>query len=188
MANSILSSIFSAANFTAVDSDSGFTLWPSIKVIEVEIGVRSATSDEPLSVVQYVNQTVSQSLQEADVQASKIILPSNIRVTAIASDLSTLESIISSFANTQLTIDITSKSVISSSMVVVDLEIEQTPRMISAARLVMELQQAIPPSSPSFDPSQTADQNTYGVRIQTLPSATTTIASLYSSVTSFFGV
>lgn len=187
MPNSILSSIFSTAKFTATDSDTGFTLWPNMKVVEVEIANRSANSDQPMSIEQYSNDTVYQQLKDADVATGKIIMPAALRVSAIAPDLSTLEAIIASFANTQLTIDITSKSVISSSMAVVSLEVEQTPKMLTASRVVIEMEQTLPPQPGGFDPEQSGDQNTYGVRIQTLPSVTTTITSLYSRVSSLFG-
>lgn len=189
MPGSILSSLFSKAQFSATDSDTGYTLWSNLKIVDVEVNAASANSDEPMGITQYQNDAAFNSLKNLDLTNNKIIQPSCIRITAIAPDLSTLEAVIAAFAKTTLTIDVSSKSVVSSSMVLSRVEIEQSPKMLSASRVMMELEQAVlPTDTGTFDPLNPGDQNTSGIRIQSLPSVTQTAQALFTKVRTFTGL
>ena len=189
MPNSILSSLFGKAQFTANDSDTGYTLWTNLKITDVEIDASSANSDAPMGVVQFQNDQTFTDLKNIDLSNNKILQPARIRISAIAPDLSTLESVIAAFADVTLTIDVSSKSVVSSRMVLAHVEIEQSPKMLSASRVMMELEQAAPVSTASdYDPTQPADQNTTGIRIQSLPSVSETAAALFQKVRTFTGL
>lgn len=99
MSNSILSSLFSKATFTAKSEISNTPVWQGLKIISVEIGVSAAESEQPLGINQESENAVLISLNQDDIKATKILQPSVIKITGICPDLSTTENVISMFAN-----------------------------------------------------------------------------------------
>ena len=70
-------------------------------------------------------------------------------------------------------------------MTLTTVEIDQTPEMLSAAKITLELERAAPPIPVTYSPAQAADQPTLGVRLQTLTSSlTSTATTLYNKVSS----
>jgi hypothetical protein len=170
--------------------DTGYYVWSDLKIISIEIDSESAVIAAPMSDVQLSAGSVYVDLLKQDIQASKVVRPVKIRVTGIAPDTSTLEGLLTSFNDVSALFTITSKSVISDSMCIVNVEIEQSPEMLNGARVVIELEQVIVDSeSGGFSPLQMADKPVSGVRIQSLPTAglSASVQSLYNTVTTKIG-
>lgn len=185
MANSILSSLLGKTTFAAINELTNFQCWTNLQIVDVEIDAESANTDYPLSTTQYSPSGTYVSLTAADIQSIKVIRPTKMRITGICPDISTIESVLTTFANAQFTVAITTKGLTAVSMAVLTVEIEQTPEMLSAARMVIELERATPPVAVTYAPAQAADQPTLGVRLQTLAaSATATVTSVYNKVSS----
>lgn len=168
MSNSILSSLFSKATFTAKSEISNTPVWQGLKIISVEIGVSAAESEQPLGINQESENAVLISLNQDDIKATKILQPSVIKITGICPDLSTTENVISMFANPQQTLTITSKGVMAVNMAVTSIEVVQESEMISASRVEITLEQSIMPmSASSWNPSQPADANALPITTRT---------------------
>jgi len=159
-------------------------LWSNLKIISAEVDQESSNSAHPMDVQQLANQQVVDQLLAIDISTTKIIRPTHMRVEAIAPDIDTLEGVIATFADATATIDIISKGVVCYSMAMVTLVVEQTPRMLSAAKLLISLEQSVPPGISSWDPAQAGDANTNGVRIQTLPSSILSVQSVVGRLSS----
>jgi hypothetical protein len=169
MPQSILSSILSKPQFVATNESSNSVLWPQLGILDVEISNDSENSDKPISNQQLSDKATYQSILTQDIQAAKIIQPSRLRVTALCADISTLENVLATYSNLSATISINSKSIITQSLMLTAVDVEQTPEMISASRVVMVFEQAQPPANSGFAPEQAADASVYGVSIQTPP-------------------
>lgn len=173
MPASILSALTSNPGFNATNELTGNVVWTDLGVIDVEIHSSSANTDMPMSN-QQENQSggTYTSILTADIEAIKIIQPSGLRVTALCANISTLENIIATFLDETSTISINTKSIITSFLVMTELDIEQTAEMISASKIVMTFEQAQPPANSGYAPEQAGDSSVYGVSIQTPPSIT----------------
>jgi hypothetical protein len=127
------------------------------------------------------------SLIAADINTIKIIQPSQMRITAFATSLSAVESVINSFQDTKLTISITTKGIKSTGMAVSDVEISQTPAYMSAVKLLIDLTQSyLPAPTNTFSPNQSANASTlssYGVSTQA--GLTSTVAGIYNKILNF---
>ncbi len=168
------------------NDDTDLLLWANLKIKTVEIFDDSSMTDEPLSVLQAADAETAAGLTTQDLATVKIINPSRVKITAFVADLDTLESLISSFNDLSITVSMSSKSVIVQYLVPVTLEIEQSSEMISASKIVINFEQSQPPQDDTFDPLQTGDQSSYGVRIQSPPSLTSSVTSLYNTVSTAF--
>ena len=111
MANSLLSSLFSQVAFKVVNDLNGTPIWPGLNIGDVEIVESASSTDMPISRLQYTDAGTSSSLGSADVANIKIILPSAVKITAFLTDISAVESLITSFGNASLTVSIVTKSV-----------------------------------------------------------------------------
>lgn len=187
MANLILASLLSTGNLKVFNEATRYQIWKSLKIISVEIGLDSSNSDEPISTAQLSESSTYIALLTEDIQSAKIIRPAHMRIVAMCNDISTLESILSIYADTTSTLSITSRSIITDSLALTDVEVVQLPESLSASRVTLELEQAIPPAVNSFNPAQSQDSSTFGVRIQTPPTVADTVGTLYSKVQSFIG-
>jgi hypothetical protein len=192
---SILSSNQSSPTTSFVNENTGQPCWTTANVKDVEIASESANADNPLSTQQVNETSVYQSLLAVDVQTSKIIRPSKMRITILADQIALLNNIMASFEDTTQTIQVTSKSVVVTALSVTDVNIEMSPDMLSANRVVVMLEQVQAPSTSSYNPAQAGDQSTVNLGVQTLssvgPSLSTTvgnnIASLVSTATTAVG-
>lgn len=185
MANSLLGTLLGSTPFKVKDEATDTILWSRLKVKKVEIGSDSSNADEPLSVQQTTDDSTYKALLIQDIATAKILRPSRIRVTAFADDITTIESVMAVFGDTTSTLLITSRALVADSMALIKFEIEQTPDMLSASKLVMEFEQVAVPSPSNYNPYQSADSEVYGVRVQSLPSLTKSVTSLYNKVSSF---
>lgn len=191
MPSTILSALTSKPGFVATNENIGTAVWSKLGIVDVEVDAASANSDSPLSDQQVTSSDLNSanvytSVLQADIQTVKIIQPTRLRVTALCDDLSTLENIISTFMNNTVTISINTKSIITSYLVLSDIDIEQTGDMISASKVVMNFEQAQPPENSGFAPEQAADTSVYGVSLQQPPSVVplATLAKAVSSAAS----
>jgi hypothetical protein len=183
-----IQSLLSTPSIKIVDEMTKAVRWPKLKVRSVEISLDSENATVPLSNVQVNETSTYTKLLEGDLRTGKIIKPSHLKLTFWSPDPSTTESIIKSFRDPTLTFEVTSKSIISTSMVMVSLELTQTPDNLSATAITMEMEQATPPGeNTDYDPAQPSDQPTRGVRIQTPVSLTSSVTALYNRVSTSLG-
>lgn len=188
MTQSILSTLLGSPSFSVVDESTGVAIWTDLGIVDVEVILSSENTDQPLSNQQIADSGTYQSILAADVQSVKIISPSRLRVTALCSNLSTVKSIIAYFSNLTATMAISTKSIITRSLIMSETDIEQSAEMISAVRIVMVFEQAQPSESTGYAPQQDADQSVYGISLANPPSVvplatlTKAIASATSSV------
>lgn len=193
MPSSLISSIAAVASgsrvFSAFNELTGMACWQAMYIKDVEVNSSSLNTSHPISTEQSTESSTYTSLISSDIESIKIIQPSSMRITAFCADISSVENVVSIFKDTQATMTITTKGITANGLVIVAIEIEHTPDMMSAMKLSIELEQAIPPSSiGDFNPAQSSDSNTYGVSVQTLPSAATSATTLYNKVLSFIGI
>lgn len=173
---------------TVTNDATGLPSWVNFKVKDVEIIDDADVTDEPLSTAQYSAAGVYQSVLKDDLASVKIISPSKVRITGFSNDISTVESIIDYILTQDLTLSITTKSVKIPSLTITSVEIEQSPEMLSASKITIELEQAAPPLPNSgYNPKDAANASVYGIRIQTLSSVTKTVSGLYNTVLTKIG-
>jgi hypothetical protein len=164
--NTILSSPFSQPTFLAVNELNNFATWKSLGIVNIEVGVSSTNTDQPLSMEQVHSGVVYQALLQADIESIKIIEPSHLRIIALAPDIDTLDSIIQVFANPYATMSISTKSIITYALVVTSIDVEQTAEMLSASRVTITLEQAQAPTFTDYNPAQDADASVHGITLQ----------------------
>jgi hypothetical protein len=181
-ASSILSAFTDQAAFTAINELDGQVIWALLGVKNVQIMSDAGQSEQPISNIQNNNSGTYNDVITNDINTIKVIRPARVTVTALCSDISTIEAVMSSFADTTLTISINTKSNIITNLAISSLEIEQNGNMLSAAEIKIELEQAEPPYVPPYNPLQPADASQYGIKIQTLNTSTFSLASLEAKV------
>lgn len=169
MAQSILSSLLAKPVFVAKNEAYDFAIWSDLGIVDVEITSSSDNTESPISNQQVADSGTYESIQAQDVQTTKIIEPSRLRVTALCANISTIESIISTFLDTTATISISTKSIITNYLVLTEVDVEQTGDMISASKVLMTFEQAQAPANSGYAPEQAADASVYGVSIQSPP-------------------
>lgn len=197
--SSIISSILASPNASSstrfFNENSGQACWTTANVRHIEIVNESENSEVPLSTQQVNETSVYQSLLATDVETVKIIRPTRIRVSMIAADMSLIDNVKASFADPTQTIQVTSKSIIATSMSVVHVGIDMEPGMLSANRLTVLMEQVQLAQTSNYNPLQAADRPTVNLGVQTLqtvgPSLSATIgnnaASLVSTATTAVG-
>lgn len=162
-----------------VNDNDQYTYFKDLKVLLVEVDQACAVGKDPLSMEQVTETATYVALMDADIKSGKILRPSAMRVTALVANLSTVESLLKSFSDVTATFTVTSKSIITDYMCICNVNIEQTGDILSAAKVIIELEQTAPTSIGNFDPNNPADESSYGVRIQAPPSV---LASAVSAV------
>lgn len=176
--SSILSSILSSPATTFTNEVTGTACWTSAKVKSVEIETDSDNSDSPLSTEQISESSVFISLVTADVETSKIMKPVRVKVTMFVGDISTLQNIITLWRDVTVTLSITSKSVIANSLAIANVDIIEAPEMLSAATVMIDLEQVQPPQSSSYNPQQPGDQSSYGLQFVQPSTVGTTLGAI----------
>jgi len=184
-----IQSLLSTPSIKIVDDLTKAVRWPKLKIRSVEISLDSDNASVPLSNVQ-VNATATyQRLLEGDLRTGKILKPTHLKLRFWSADNSTTESLIQAFLDQTSTFEVTSKSIISTQMAIVSLELTQSPANLTATEVTMEMEQAIPPNDDGdYDPAQPSDRPTRGVRIQAPVSLTQSVTTLYNRVATTFGV
>lgn len=187
MAESLINGIFGKTSFTAVNELNDLACWKNLRIKDVEVNSSSLNTSNPISVENATERSSLTSLLSADINTLKIISPSNMRITCFCDTLSSIENIIDIFEDTQATLTITTKGITASGMAVISVDIEQGPEMISAAKVVIELEQTSPaPDTDLFYPANTSDESPFGISIQTPPNVVTSATNLYNKVSNFF--
>ncbi|QOV06244.1 tape measure chaperone [Burkholderia phage Maja] len=182
MPQSILSSLFGKASFSAISEITNTPVWTGIKILNVEIDASSANSDQPSGINQHSEDIVLISLTQDDIRATKIIQPAVMKVTAICPNLSVYENVIAAFANVMQSFTISTKGVIARNMVVTEVTATQTPEMLSATQVEIVLFQGVAPKNASvYNPSQPSDTNTQSITIQSPDSVLTTVGNLFDT-------
>lgn len=182
MATFIISPLLGSSGFAAVDELTGARCWTRAKIKEVSVDLSSANSDQPVSSEQTSEKGTFVNLLEADINTLKIIQPSRMRVTMYCTDAQTIENVISSFENTRVTLTIQTKGITANNLVAVNIDITQSPEMMSAAKIVVDLEQAFPPKTSGYKPAQSADESSNGVSIQAPSNIAPTVTNLYNKV------
>jgi hypothetical protein len=180
--SSIASSLMDQASFVATNDLSSQVIWAALRITDVEITSEAAQTDQPLSSVQYNDDGTYTNLTAVDVSTIKIIRPAAVRVTALCSDLSAIENVINGFDDMNMSLSISSKSIIIPELVVCTVGIEQSGDMLSAARVTIELEQAASPTLADYMPQQSGDAASYGITVQTLKTSSFSLSSLASKV------
>lgn len=189
MASTILSTLFGKPIFSVQNEKTGRAIWTDLGIVDVEFMLSSENTDQPLSNQQVSNDSVYQSILSTDIQSVKIMSPTRIRVTALCSNLSTVKSIISYFDDSSNTMTVNSKSIITQSLAISEVDIEQSPEIISAVKIIIVFERAPTAQATKYSPAQAADQSVYGVTLQNPPSVvplatlTKAISSASSAVT-----
>lgn len=183
MPNYIISGLLGGKVFAATNEAVGSPCWTLLKVKDVEVESSSMNSSNPTISEDASEAKTFVSLLESDINTLKIIQPSRMRITAFCEDAQSIESLISSFEDTKMTVQIQTKGITAKSLVMVSLEIDQNPNMMSATKVIIDLEQAAPATNPStFNPAQSANASAYGASIQTPTKLPTTVAALYNRV------
>jgi hypothetical protein len=186
MSQSILSSIVSKISFYAVNELTGHPVWTNLKIIDVDIEGSSENTDDPISETQYVDGTTHSAIRMADLKAVKVQSPTKITVHAICPDISTIESVLSTFNDTQSTVSVTTKGVNTKTMSVVSVDIKQDSDALSVSLITIILERTMPaPITSGYNPSQASDSTSIGSRLQHLATnLTSTVGKLYNTVSS----
>jgi len=185
MASSILSSLSSKISFSITNELTGYPVWANLKIVSVNIELQSDNSDYPMALQQYSNGNVYLGFQTADLNALKVLDPDRIVIEGIAPDISTTKSILSAFGNTQATFTVITKGIMSQSLAVTNVEIDQDADILSAALINITLERTMPPGVAGYNPAQPSDSTSIGSALQTLGSAlTSSVTGLYNTVAS----
>lgn len=188
MPQNILSSPQSQPVFIAINEVSGNRCWKNLKILDVEVGTSAANTNKPVATENLTETQTYESIIKLDVKSIKVIQPSTLRITAIAPDIDTLEGVLANFADNRVTMSINTKSIITQSLVVTAVDVEQMPDMISASRINISLEQAQPPQFSSYDPEQAGDASIYGSAIVVPPIVPLSLSSLFGRTMALFQI
>jgi hypothetical protein len=172
--------------FSATNELTNAACWTALNIKDVEVDSSSMNTLQPVSQEQVTSSSTYTSLLAADIQVIKILNPSKMRITAFSADPSALNAVIASFMDTKSTVKITTKGITAKSMTVISVDIEQTPQMTSATKVVIELEQVTTPTSASSGKAaQATDASTQKSLLQSLPSSAATVVGAYNKVSNF---
>lgn len=182
MASSILSALFSKPVTRFINESTGLAVWTDAKTVDVEIQSDSDNSDVPLSSQQVSGTGVSTQLLASDIQTAKILRPTHLRIHMLTDNLSLIENVFSLYQDTTVTLSITSKSIIANHMAITSVEVEQSPEMLSAAKLTISMEQSKVSTVVPFDPAQAADQSNFGLSLQSPPTVGSNLSTVGNSL------
>jgi hypothetical protein len=174
MASSIFQAILGTNPFSITNDadENSVRYWTDLKIIAVEILVSSNVVDQPLALTAVTHDADKRfdknfiNLLDVDTRNGKIIQPTKLRMKCMCANLSTVESMMRYFEDITASFSITSKAIISDLMIMTDLAITQSTESLSAVEMVVEWEQAGRRVQATYDPSNPADEETFGVRIQ----------------------
>lgn len=187
MAQTILSTLISPKGLRIVNEATNGVIFSGLKVKKVEIDTQAEAADIPFAVGDLADGQVSQKLQDADLKSGKVLRPTRMIISAMTDDSIVMSEVIEVFLDVTHTLNITSKSIISPSMVMESVNITQDKDHINVNILEIALEQVQPPSEASSDPAQPADQNSVGVSTVATPDLTDTAQDIYNKVLSVIG-
>lgn len=183
MANELINALLTNPGLIIKDEKTGLRRWPDLNIISAVIGVSAESTDLPQAANGATNLSLTLDALSRDMAAGKIIHPSTIVVKAIVESPTTVASIITVWQDVQHSLSINSRSIVSTGMAIVSMEIDQTPEATSAIYLNINFQQAIPENNKAgFDPKNEGDESSYGIHVQSEPGILQTVGSLYNKV------
>lgn len=165
---SILQTIIGFSQFRIREEAADVQIWTNLKVGNVEIGTDAETARSPVMTRDLTEQNVYINLQELDIQNSKILRPSKMRVTFLTDNMSDVEAVERSFFDTTQTYEIYTRNIIATQMVLLTVSIEQPQAMTNAVRLICEFEQGLRPTPLVFAPDSFADFSVFGVSVNSL--------------------
>lgn len=198
MAESIISSLFKASPLKIVNENDGYVYWDKLAVKRVDVVLDTSVTDNPLANKSYTEESLYSDVLDIDVRNGKLIRPAKLKITCLSSDGPTIEGLIAMSYQDTVTFRITTKAIISSSMMMVSLSIEQTAEMTSACKITLEFEQSEKTASAGFDPADLSCRSNYGISIQVPKSVvldgvndmvnnlTDSVSGLYNKVLSAF--
>lgn len=182
MANTILTANFSRPQFVATNETLNAVIWQGMAVVTAEVDPSAAITEMPLAIDGPKDSNTTQTIQEADLRATKIIQPVKLKVQAVIDNLSIVESIIAMLNDETATMSVNTKSIITRNLILTDVGITQSGEMTSASRVAMTFEQAQPPAGEGYNPEQPADASVYGIGLQDIQSVSP-LGSLAQTVT-----
>ena len=185
--DSILTAYFSKPQFVATmeglqGTDTQAVLWKGMAVVSVDIDSGAAVTDMPMASDQPNDSETTQAVDTQDLQAIKIIQPVRMTVVSVIEDISTLENIIQTFRDKTVTISVNSKSIITDNLILTGINVDQTPDMITASKVTLTFEQALPPNITGYAPAQAGDASVYGVNSINNPSSVPMFGSLGNTI------
>lgn len=183
-----VSILLSGQSLTITNESTGLPVWTRISPVSAEITSPAETTQFPLAGTAMQVVEVSSTSSVSNLQAAKVIMPAHMALNVICNDQSTIENIINTFDNDEVTFSITSRSIIASKMSMSDVEITQSEENLNGVSIVITFEQTSFSIQGSFDPKQSADESSNGVAIKEPVSLTTTVSSLYNKIKSTVGI
>jgi hypothetical protein len=170
--------------FKVRDLYTALIVWDKLKIRSVTPYIDSDTSDSPVAIKDLTDVNLAMDQTNKDSRNSKIIKPVKLLVRAMCDDITTLESMIDSFYDVESTFEITTKEFIADNMALTRIQIEQTPKIISANVIEFEMEQVEKTVMDQFDPKSPSDESTFGVKVQD-PKATSISEGISNGVSTF---
>lgn len=186
LASSVLTSFFGKPAATFINDKTNQIIWKKVQIISVDIDGESANTIYPASELVITEDSVYRELVNINVQPIKILRPSRVRLTMMCPNLSSIEEVVNSFADTTLTLMISTKSLTILSMCITEVTVEQVPEKLSATLVQVTMEQSEALQTIVYSPSQSGDFSVMGIKIQIPPVVSQTVQGLYSKVTSLF--
>jgi hypothetical protein len=170
MALSILSSLFSKAQFTIKDGTSGLVVAANAKIVSVRIRYSSRVHRHMLE-------------NGSTVVDARTILPTHLQVELICPDIDTLAQITDVAMNRTGVYSISSKGLIFDNMMVEDQCISQIPKMLSASPLRLEFKEQLVQYVLPVVFAQSADASLIDRGFAALNSVTTQVSDVATRLT-----
>lgn len=164
---SILQQVIGRTSFRIRDEALGIPVMTGLKIASVEIGGDSSVAEQPIQSRDLTQDQIYIDLNNIDIRNSRIIRPIKIRMTCISDNPSDIETIERNYADPVATFEITSRQIIAAGMVIAKVRIEQTPKMISANKIIIEFEQGNKPITTGFDPDNPSNSSDFGLTVVT---------------------
>lgn len=175
-------------SLSIIDEQSGISKWPRFEALSVDIMAGANSTDNPIAATPLQVVGVYSESVYSNMQGSKVLMPSNMSITGIVADVSTMDSIIAAFKDLESTYSITARSIISNGMSLVGIEINQNSDNISSANVTLNFDQTSESNLTEFNPLQSADKDTVGISTKQPITLTDRVSDLYNNITSKLGL
>lgn len=189
MAGNILSSLLSESKVSFYNETFKAPAWLGMSVAKVEVSQPTSNADQPLYARSNATneKEASPGVLSSDLKTAKIIEPLEIKVAGYCNDLTTLDSIMYCFALTDVTVQVTSKTVIATAMALTAFEIEHSSECLSSSKVNLSFERVTSAPPPPFAPGQAADNSLIGQGMKALESVTATATNTINSIKSKLG-
>jgi hypothetical protein len=168
----------------------GASVWAKMNIISVEFPTEAVISEQPLTTGadgtgKKESAAVTGALKK-DLPATKIIRPVRAIVVGIVEDISTLDSILSTFVNVPVTIAVSSRGVLAISMVMMKVEVTQEPEILSAMKVTIEFERSGSQISQGAAAKAASDAPKSTSGVQSLLSTAKTALNIVNTVKKLF--